>query len=345
MTTTETSQAQLVYEFDELMQDHEFAAPHVIDGQRLHGGFMANGNYQPPRALVREAAFDAWEQQLAAKGGAPLDANSSLLEGTRVPTVDQQRVLLRNDLGQTFWNGLTITGKIEARGRLLAEIEFPELQPAIVDDISQMAIGHLNKGLLVAHGIDEGGEPDKGIGGHDAMWFVARDLAFGRDAHPDVEPPDNIGRPDAGERLCPEVAPEIESLVSFLANLLIIEFRAEIGFRDTQEVLRTESLFADKRADAEEAAEIVGRIRTDEEIHVRSLCLYLGEMQSVMFKTVDGGTIAGRTLIELFWSGLVRWATEDQPRLMADKQRAEIVERILAHPDGERVLADFDAAG
>lgn len=339
-----TGTARLVYESDELMRDHEFAAAHEIAGQRLHGGFLSDGTYQPPRALVREAAFDAWEAQLADRGGAVLDADSSLLEGTRMPTVDQQRVLLRNDLGQTFWNGLTITGKIEARGRALAEIEFPDLQPAIVEDISAMAIGHLNKGLLVAHGLDEGGEPERGIGGHDAMWFVARDLAFGPDAFADVAPPDNIGRPDAGTRYCPEVTPEIEGLVSFLANLLIIEFRAEIGFRDTQEILRTADLFVERRPEAELAAEIVGRIRTDEEIHVRSLCLYLGEMASVTFRTVDGGSIAGSELIERFWGGLVRWATVEQPILNAERQRTDIVLRIEEHPDAVHILSEFDAA-
>ena len=95
-----------------------------------------------------------------------------------------------------------------------------------------------------------------------------------------------------------ELAPEIEGLVSFLANLLIIEFRAELGFADTQQVMRTPDVFVDRRDDAELAAEIVGRIRTDEEIHVRSLNLYLGEMRSVDFRTVDGGTISGSEVID-----------------------------------------------
>ena len=28
------------------------------------------------------------------------------------------------------------------------------------------------------------------------MWFVARDLAMGKDAYPDVEPPETISRPE-----------------------------------------------------------------------------------------------------------------------------------------------------
>jgi hypothetical protein len=190
-----------------------------------------------------------------------------------MPNVEQQRLLLRNGLGQTFWNGLTTTGKIEGRGRVLAEMKFPDLQKVIKEDIAQMAVGHLNKGLLVAHGFDEGGEPDKGIGGHDVMWFVARDLVFAKNAYPDIEPPDSISRPEAGQRLMPELAPEYEGMLSFLMNLLLIEFRAEIGFANTQDVFRTPDLFAGRRPAAEQAAEIIERIRTDEEIHVRSLRL------------------------------------------------------------------------
>lgn len=335
---------RLTYSQDELLTDHDYAEPHVVLGQRLHGGIMADGTYQPPRALIREPAFDAWEDALRARGGEPFGASAELLDGLRMPTAAQQAVLVRNGLGLSFWNSLTIVGKIEARGRLLAEIEFPDLQEAVVDDISEMAIGHLNSGLLLAHGLDEGGMPDQGIGGHDAMWFASRDLAFGPDAFPDVDPPENIGREDAGSRYVPEIAPEIESLVSFLANLLIIEFRAELGFADTQEVLRTPDLFTDRRDEAELAAEIVERIRTDEAIHVRSLNLYLGEMRSVSFRTLDGGSVSGAEIIDRFWDGLVTWATVDQPALVADDSRRMLLDRISAHREADRVLAEFEAA-
>ena len=52
------------------------------------------------------------------------------------------------------------------------------------------------------------------MGAHDEMWFVARDLAFGANAYPDVDPPANIARPEAGQRWMPEVAPEVEGLLS-----------------------------------------------------------------------------------------------------------------------------------
>ena len=333
----------LRYTRDELMEDHDYAEPQVVDGRRMHGGFLADGTYQPPRTKVRGPAIDAWTKALRDRGGELFDADASLLDGVRLPNIEQQRVLLRNGLGQTFWNNLTIIGKIEAKGRLLADITFPELQDVIVEDISEMAIGHLNEGLLVAHGLDEGGEPERGIGGHDEMWFVARDLAFGPDAYGDVDPPESIARPD-DERRIPELRGDIEGLVSFLANLLLIEFRAELGFSETQAVLRTPDLWGDRTEQAAVAAEIIGRIRTDEEIHVESLRLYLGEIRSCTFRTVDGGTISGAEVIDRFWHDLVRWAVVDKPALEADQQRTMLEERIRAHVEADRVLREFDAA-
>lgn len=333
----------LRYSRDELMEDHDYAEPQVVAGRRMHGGFLADGTYQPPRTKVRGPAIEAWTTALRDRGGELFDADASLLDGVRLPSIDQQRVLLRNGLGETFWNNLTIIGKIEAKGRLLADISFPDLQDAIVEDISEMAIGHLNDGLLVAHGLDEGGLPEHGIGGHDEMWFVARDLAFGAGAYPDVEPTDNIARPD-DERRIPELRPEIEGLVSFLANLLLIEFRAELGFSETQAVLRTPDLWGERAGAAAEAADIIGRIRIDEEIHVSSLRLYLGEIRSCTFRTVDGGTIGGAEVIDRFWGDLVRWAVVDKPALEADQQRSMLDQRIRAHIEAERVLQEFESA-
>lgn len=328
---------------DELYTEHDYAAVQEVDGQRLHGGFDAEGNYVPPRSKGRAEAIRVWTEELRGRGGELFEADSSLLSGARMPNVAQQRLLLREGVGAPFWNSLTITGKIEGRGRMLAEMAFPDLQEVIVEDISGMGVGHLNKGLLVIHGIDEGGEPEKGIGGHDVMWFVARDLVFGPDAYPDVEPPESIARPEAGQRWMPELPPEYEGLLSFLMNLLIIEFRAEIGFAATQEVLRTPDLFAGRRDEAEEAAEIVERIRADEEIHVESLRLYLGELRELTFRTVSGGTVKGAELIDRFWDGLVGWATIEQPKLQAQNQYDALKETILADREGDRILAAFDA--
>jgi hypothetical protein len=331
------------YSEAELYSEHDYARPHQIAGRRLHGGFDAAGNYVPPRSKGRSEAIEAWTRALRERGGELFDADASLLSGPRMPTVEQQHMLLREGIGRPFWNTLTVTGKIEGRGRVLAEMQFPDLQDVVVEDISDKAVGHLNRGLLAIHGIDEGGQPELGLGGHDVMWFVARDLVFGPGAYPDVEPPESIARPEAGKRWMPEISAEHEALLSFLMNLLIIEFRAEIGFAATQDILRADDLFTDRRAQACEAAEIIERIRADEEIHVCSLRLYLGELRQLTLRTVDGGTVPAAELIDGFWDGLVRWATVEQPQLAAERQYAAIRTEILEHPDGEQVLAAFDA--
>ncbi|MFV2090391.1 MAG: hypothetical protein ACC642_07040, partial [Pseudomonadales bacterium] len=156
-----------VYSEAELYSDHEYSRLHQLEGVRMHGGFDADGRYIPPRSKGRNEAIMAWTDALRERGGELFKADSSLLTGPRMPNVAQQTLLLETGIGKPFWNSLTITGKIEGRGRVLAEMSFPDLQQIIVEDISEMALGHLNKGLLAVHGIDEGGEPDKGIGGHD----------------------------------------------------------------------------------------------------------------------------------------------------------------------------------
>lgn len=331
---------QLVYSREELFRSHEYARPQIVAGRRLHGGFLDDGSYVPPRALVRSTAVGAWTDALRARGGEILDADASLLAGVRYPSVAQQKLLLQEGLGQTFWNTLTITGVIEARGRLLAEIEFPDFQRITDTDLSGWALGHL-PALLVAHGIDEGGEPDRSIGGHDEMWFALRDLAFGPTDYPMPIVPENIARPETG-RAFPELREAYERTIDFLLNLLMIEFRAERGFALSEDLLRDPELFRDRRSEALEAAEIVDRIRTDERIHVTSLRLYLGEIRSLDLKTESGGTVAGADVVDALWERIVQWATVEQPPLAAAQQKELLTGRIREHPEAERVLARFD---
>ena len=333
---------RLNYTQEELLTEHDFAELHVIEGQRLHGGFDMQGRYVPPRSKIRPEAIANWTLALRDRGGDLLDADSSLLRGPRVPNFEQQCLLIGNGLGKVFWNNLTMTGKIEGRGRMLATTPFPDLQPLLVEDISDMAIGHLNKGLLIAHGIDEGGIPEEGIGGHDVMWFIARDLAFGKDAYPDVEPTGRIAREEEGSRRMPAIPLPYEGFLSFLMNLLLIEFRAEIGFASSQRLFRTTELFPGREEQALEAAEIIERIRTDELIHVESLRLYLGELRTLTLRREDSGTIPGSEIVDPFWQNLVAWSVGEQPRLVATQTHASIAEMIDAHDDGSKVRARFD---
>lgn len=334
---------KLVYTREELFRSHDYAKPQIEAGHRLHGGFLADGSYVPPRSLVRGEAIAAWTHALRERGGDLLPADASLRAGVRYPSPAQQKLLLLEGLGQTFWNALTIVGVIEARGRALADLTFPELQDALLEDVSSMAIGHLNRGLFETHGIDEGGEPARGIGGHDVMWFAVRDLAFGETDFPAPLVPESITRPETPAPRIPGIPRAFERMVDFLCNLLMIELRAERVFSTTETLLRDPELFTDRRAEAMHGAEIVNRIRTDEAIHVRSLRLYLGELRELTFRTRGGGRLAGRDVVDPLWQGVVQWATHEQPKLAAEQQRRLLAERIAKHPQAARVQAEFDA--
>ncbi|MDH5670514.1 MAG: hypothetical protein OEZ06_00085 [Myxococcales bacterium] len=333
---------QLRFTEEELMREHDYAAPQVVAGHRIHGGFDAAGNYLCPRTALRQQAIDNWAQALLQRGGQLFEADASLLSGVRTPNTAQQKLLLLEGLGQTFWNSLTITGVIEARGRFLVQAPIPDYQSAVEEDISEMALGHLHRGLMKAHGLDEGGEPERGIGGHDVMWFALRDLAFGETDYPEPVIPANITRPESSEPM-PQIGRPHARILAFLMNLLMIEFRAEIGFAATEALLRDPELFSTRQAEAEQAADVVQRIRLDEEVHVTSLRVMLGEARDLHFKTGDGGHVLGAELIDPFWQSLVNWATVEQPQLLADRNREMLSARILEHAEGERILRQFDA--
>ncbi len=338
-----TLASTLCYSEEELLRSHDYARPQVEAGHRLHGGFTASGEYVPPRTLVRGAAIEAWSAALRRRGGDLLAADATLLEGIRYPNGAQLKLLLLEGLGQTFWDMLTITGHIEARGRMLVDMPFPEFADFALEDTRELAVGHLKKGLLRAHGLDEGGEPSLGVGGHDVMWFALRDLAFGDERYPDPVVPQNIARPEGLTRLHPALPEAPQRGMDFLLNLLLIEFRAELGFSLSEQLLRDPELFRARRAEAEHAAEIVGRIRLDEEIHVRSLRLYLGELQQLHFRGADGARIRGAELIDPLWRDLVHWATREQPKRAAAQQREVLTGNILSAPEGPRILAAFNA--
>src|SRR5258708_24488678 len=111
--------ATLRYSRDELMRSHPFARAHEAAGYRLHGGFTDDGAYVSPRTLVRWPAVGAWGEALRARGWPLIDASAALLERPGFPNFEQQKLLLSEGLGQTFWDSLTVTRIIEARGQAL----------------------------------------------------------------------------------------------------------------------------------------------------------------------------------------------------------------------------------
>ena len=329
------------YSTEEIMAEHVYAKPHLEAGYRLHGGFDGNGHYVSPRTLNRWPAIQAWSDALKASGHDLVDASHTLLARGHFPTNQQQNFLLAQGFGQSLWNSLTVTGVIEARGKRLAEATAPDFQAIVVEDISGTATGHLNKGLLVAHGLDEGGNAARGEGGHDAMWFAVRDLLFGANAYPDPEIPENLSRPELG-RLMPQIPAEYEDWILLLMNVLMIEVRAENFFSFCTTVMRDPSNFCDRRPAALHAAELVDRIRQDEASHVGYLTAVISELRSFTFRTSGGGTVSGLAMIDPVWRGMVHWHAVANFEFAREQTRNALILALSKKPNGAELVRRFD---
>jgi hypothetical protein len=319
--------AKLNYTRDEIMADHDYAQPQLEAGYRLHGGFDKDGAYVSPRTLNRWPAVEAWQGELERRGQTVIDATTRLLKRGPYPTADQQKFLLGHGFGETLWNSLTVTGIIEARGGMLAQAVAPAFQDIVVEDISNTALGHLNKGLLAAHGYDEGGQKALGIGGHDDMWFAVRDALFGKDAYPIPDVPASIARPETGRRM-PQIPQLHEEWILLLMNVLMIEVRAESFFAFCQQVMRDPANFTDRRPAANHAADLVERIRTDEAIHVAYLATAISELRSLTIKAADGKEIKGSALIDPIWEQMIAWHSVTQADFARNQSRETIHGRL-----------------
>jgi hypothetical protein len=333
---------QLHYSTEEILTDHPFARPNLFGARRLHGGYDAKGIYRSPRTLKRWPAIEAWRDNFLKNGGELIDASTRILHAPHYPNLPQMKLLLANGVTLPLWNTLTTTGIIEGRGRMLATIQAPDFQPLVEEDISETATAHLNRGLFVAHGLDEGGDGTDAVGAHDRMWYVARDLVLGENAHPVPEIPERGGRPGADGREMPQIPAQHEMLIKQLMNVLLIEIRAERGFAFNVDLMRDHEAFADRREDAERAAVIVDQIRQDEASHVAYLQLFLSELRPLHFKT-PGGTVEGRTFLDPVWARIVAWGADDVPRAQRQASRELIEQCLKSRPDGHALLKRFDA--
>jgi hypothetical protein len=265
-----------------------------------------------------------------------------LLKRQHYPNPAQQNFLLELGMGQSLWDSLSVTGVVEARGRALAQNPAPDFQQIVTEDISETATGHLNKGLLVAHGLDEGGDPERGEGGHDKMWFVVRDMLFGAHAYPHAQVPESLARPEGGRRM-PQIPPEHENWILLLMNVLMIEVRAEHFFRFCTEVMRDPFNFCDRRGVALHAADLVDRIRQDEAPHVGYLTAVISELRSFTFREVGGGTVKGATLIDPIWRGMIEWHSAANHAFQREQSRRDLHAMLDTRPNSAALIRHFDS--
>ena len=330
----------MIYTTEEILSEHDYQSPNRMAGYLLHGGLDGEGNYISPRTKIRWQAVNEWTEVLNSRGHELLDSSVEILAHENFPTMDQAKLLLNKDEGQFLWNSLTITGIIEARGRVLAEVTAPDFQEIIVEDISDTCIAHMNKGLFIAHGFDEGGNPDSDQGAHDQMWFAARDLLFGEDAYPIPDVPDSIGRPEEGREM-PDLPAEYEGILQLLMQVLMIEIRAESFFSYCMNLTKSEDVFMDKRDDALLACEMISRIRQDEAIHVAYLNLLVSELRTYTFKTLDGKEKKGSEIIDPFWKKMIQWHGEEVHKESVAVRTEEFAE-LFKRMNDEVLLQEFN---
>jgi hypothetical protein len=333
---------KLTYSREELLQSHRYVRPHLVGEHPMHGGFDSNGIYRTPRTLNRWPAIEAWRRSLEDRGGTLIDVSSSLLEDDTYPNVSQQELLLRQGFGQILWNALTLTGRNEARAAVLTSMSAPDFAQVVTGDLTQMLTGHLNNGLLEAHGMDEAGDPaTPHLGAHDAMWLAARDLVFGAAAYPPPTPLEGTFKPVRREM--PRIPLEHEHFLKFMMNVLMLEVRSQAFFDYCLVLFDDPRNFPGRVDEARQAASIVSRIATDEIVHIEYLRLLFSELRFMAFRTTDGGEAPGEEIIDPLWTRIVDWHAADQRRFAS--VRRDDVERQVTNGAGAAatsLMAQFD---
>jgi len=318
------------YSREEILADHPYERPLVLDGVPCHGGFI-QGRYVSPRTLWRAPAIEIWQARLPAGEVDAILAPIGAAIPPHFPSAAQTRLLVRHGVTVPLVRLLSLIAIVEGfGGDVLRLVALPPLGERVRDPIDGTALAHLGV-LFEAHARDEAG--------HRRMWELARDIALDKPAVPkDLAP--NVA-PPATPRLFPEIAADLEALVLRMLGVLVIEVFAVGAFRWAKEVLGDPTLF--RRHD--EARTLIGYIQQDEAPHVGYLATALAELRCRRLAGASGGTVAGADVIDRARDLIVGF--QAGPRHRANVEfRTQVVERCVAdHPRREELLAEFRALG
>jgi len=320
------------YEFslDEILSEHPYDRPMIVDGVRCHGGFV-DEHYVSPRTLVRSEAIAAWQSRLpAGELAAVLDPITARIP-PHFPNIPQTRLLVREGVTMPLVRILSLIAIVEGfGGDVLRTVPVPPFRERVREPIDGTALAHL-AALFEAHARDEAG--------HRLMWELARDIALDR---PEI-PTDLAGaRPPSGSpRLLTEIPADLEALLLRMLGVLTIEVFAMEAFRWAKAVLGDASLFA-RHA---EATALVGYIQQDETPHVRYLATVLAELRCRTLVGSDGATVSGRDIIDRARDMIVAFQTGPAHEANVGFRR-KVIERYTAeHPRCEAVLDELRVLG
>ena len=279
---------------------------------RCHGGFDDDGAYVSPRTANRVPAIAAWQAKHRRDFGTelldlPLDTWPE-----HYPNVAQARYLIEGR-PEPIISTLTRIGTVEGFGAMIRHSPLPDLQRMVVEDTGHRP-GPPRGGLFEAHARDEAGFEDEG--GHEQMWFAARDVAFENPVTEDqralmlermgIAPPGSGGQVDlaalraAGARqplLARRHRLRPRALITRMIRLLLIEISAFHTFAWAEELLADPDLVAGDG----EGARLVSYIRADETPHVDYLRTALSEMRDRTIVGEGGRRHAGGDLVGRIW--------------------------------------------
>jgi hypothetical protein len=330
---------RLTWTREELLESGAYAEPLVASGVRCHGGFEADGRYRSPRTVHRLPAIRAWQARLAREGHALLDVPRAGMP-PQYPNVEQARLLLRHGVRDPIVRTLTIISIVEGFGAMIRDVRVPDLRALLVEPIDGTALAHLAGGLFEAHARDESGYKDEG--GHKQMWEAARDLALEKPRIPGDVLMRMMGRSAARrrpERPFPALDEALERMLATMAQVLVIEVFAEGTFDWGMRLLSDPAVSAAPEA----AGAMIGHIRSDENPHVEYLRTALSEVRARTLRTVDGRTLAGRTVVDGLVHRILREIARNRPREQREDLREGLVAAMQAADRPAALLEEFDA--
>jgi len=330
---------RLVYSREELLDSGPYAAPLIAGGVRCHGGFETDGRYRSPRTIHRAPAIEAWQARLRREGHDLIEISAALMPPTW-PSVEQSVLLLAHGVRDPIVRTLTIISIVEGFGAIIRDVRIPDLRAHIVEPIDGTALAHLGEGLFEAHARDESGFKDEG--GHKQMWEAARDLALERPKIPGDVLMRMMGRQAArkkAERPFPNLDETLERMLGVMAQVLVVEIFAEGTFDWGYRVLSDPKVSAAPQA----AGAMVQHIRSDESPHVEYLRTALSEVRARTLRTVDGKTIAGRSVVDALLHRILFELTRNRPQEQRDDLRESLATAMQVAPDPKRLLEEFDA--
>jgi hypothetical protein len=348
---------QLEFDAAELLTSHSYAEPLIVAGVRCHGGFSDSGVYVSPRTRHRVPAIAAWQAKHRRDFGAePLDLPLDTWP-EHYPNVAQARFLIESGVPEPVIATLTRVGTVEGFGGLIRHSPIPDMRRVVDEDTTGTALAHLGTGLFEAHARDEAGYEDEG--GHQHMWFAARDVAFDNPVTEDaralmlermgivapgatkVDPAAMRAAALADRQWPAPVDFDLEVLVTRMVRLLLIEISAFHTFAWAEELLGDTDLVAGDG----EAARLVSYIRADETPHVDYLRTALSELRDRTVVGDDGSRHAGVDLVGRVWDGALAQSVGPNRRQMLDTMRAEVHHAVGDRPGAADLLARFDELG